>query len=111
MALRPIHYQKDEHVEAHIFVAFMAYTLLVTLRHRLRDLAPGLTPHAVLEKFGKVQMIDIHPPTTDNRTVIMSRYTKSDPELLLLKQLRMTFPDQPMPRMVGNLTKVDKLTM
>ena len=37
----------------------MAYTLHMTLRRRLRDLASGLTHHAVLEKFGTVQMIDV----------------------------------------------------
>ncbi len=32
LALRPIHHQKEERIEAHIFVAFLAYTLHVTLR-------------------------------------------------------------------------------
>jgi hypothetical protein len=111
LALRPIHHQKEERVEAHIFVAFMAYTLHVTLRRRLSDLAPGLTPRAVLEKFSTVQMIDIHLPTTDNRTVIMSRYTKPDFDLLLLlKQLKLSFPDQSLPKMAVNLTKADEWT-
>jgi hypothetical protein len=109
LALRPIHHQKEERVEAHIFVAFMAYTLHVTLRRHLHDLAPGLTPRAVLEKFSTVQMIDIHLPTTDNRTVIMSRYTKPEPDLLLLlKQLQLSFPDQPPPKMAVHLTKADE---
>ena len=112
LALRPIHHQKEERVEAHIFVAFMAYTLNVTLRRRLHDLAPGLTPRAVLEKFSTVQMIDIHLPTTDNRTVIMSRYTKPEPDLLLLlKQLQLSFPDQPPPKMAVHLTNVNKMML
>jgi hypothetical protein len=112
LALRPIHHQKEERVEAHIFVAFMAYTLHVTLRRRLHDLAPGLTPRAVLEKFSTVQMIDIHLPTTDNRTVIMSRYTKPEPDLLLLlKQLQLSFPDQPPPKMAVHLTKLNKMML
>ena len=111
LALRPIHHQKEERIEAHIFVAFMAYTLHVTLRQRLRDLAPGLTPRAVLEKFSTVQMIDIHLPTTDNRIVVMSRYTKPDLDLLLLlKQLKLSFPDQSLPKMAVNLTKADEGT-
>jgi transposase len=98
LALRPIHHQKEERIEAHIFVAFMAYTLHATMRRRLRDLAPGLPSRAVLEKFGTVQMIDVHLPTTDNRTVVMSRYNKPDSDLLLLlKQLKLSFPDQPKP--------------
>jgi hypothetical protein len=44
LAIRPIHHQKEKTIEAHIFVAFVAYALQVTLRRRLQDLAPGLTP-------------------------------------------------------------------
>jgi hypothetical protein len=103
LALRPVHHQKEERIEAHIFVAFMAYALHVTLRHRLQNLAPGLTPRAAIEKFSAVQMIDVHLPTTDGRTVIMSRYTQPEAELqILLKQLRLSFPGQPPPRMAGN---------
>lgn len=81
----------------------MAYALHVTLRRRLRDFAPGLTPRSVLEKFAAIQMIDIYLPTTDGRTVIMSRYTQPEPELrMLLQQLRLTFPSQSPPRMTIN---------
>jgi len=102
LAIRPIHHQKEKRVEAHIFVAFLAYALHVTLRRRLRDLAPGLTPRSVLEKFGSMQMIDIHLPTTDGRKIIMSRYTQPEPELqILLKQLRLSLPKQPPPRVTA----------
>jgi len=102
LAIRPIFHQKEERIEAHIFVAFLAYALQVTLRRRLRDLAPGLTPRSVLEKFGSVQMIDVHLPTTDGRKVILSRYTQPEPELqILLKQLRLSLPNQPPPRVTA----------
>ena len=103
LAIRPFHHQKDNRIEAHIFVAFMSYALHVTLRRRLRDLAPGLTPRSVLEKFSAVQMIDVHLPTTDGRKVIMSRYTQPEPELrVLLQQLRLSLPAQPPPRITSN---------
>jgi hypothetical protein len=99
LALRPIHHQKEPRIEAHIFVAFMAYALHVTLRRRLHTLAPGLTPRAALEKFSSVHMIGVHLPTTDSRTVIMSRHTQPEPELqILLKHLHLSFPSQPSPR-------------
>ena len=44
LAIRPIFHQTDERIEAHIFIAFMAYCLHVTLHHQLRSQAPGLTP-------------------------------------------------------------------
>jgi len=59
LAIRPIHHQLENRIEAHIFVAFLAYCLMVTLKQRLKALAPGLTPRAVLEKLAAIQMIDV----------------------------------------------------
>jgi hypothetical protein len=99
LALRPIFHQLEHRIVAHIFVAFMAYCLHVTLRARLRPLAPGLSPRAVLDKFAAMQMLDVHFPTTDGRTLILSRYTHSQPDhKLLLEQLNLTLPAQPPPR-------------
>lgn len=99
LAIRPIFHQKEQRVEAHIFVAFVAYALHVTLRQYLKYLAPGLTPRAVLEKFRAIQMIDVHLPTTDGRTVILSRHTHPEPEHeVLLQQLHLQLPNQPPPR-------------
>jgi hypothetical protein len=102
LALRPVYHQKEERIEAHIFLAFLAYCLHVTLRRWLRDLAPGLTPRSVLEKFAAVQMIDVHLPTTDGRQVILPRYTQPEKELqLLLDQMKLTLPEQPPPRITA----------
>ena len=102
LALRPLYHQKEGRVEAHIFVAFLAYCLHVTLRRWLRDLSPGLTPRSVLEKFAAVQMIDVHLPTTDGRHVILPRYTQPEKELqVLLHQLKLTLPEQPPPRITS----------
>ena len=84
-------------------VFFKIQEMHVTLRRRLRDLAPGLTPRSALEKFGSLQIIDLHLPTTDGRKIIMSRYTQPDPELqMLLKQLRLSLPNQPRPRVTAD---------
>ena len=103
LALRPLYHQKEERIEAHIFVAFLAYCLHVTLHRWVRDLAPGLTPRSVLEKFAAVQMIDVHLPTTDGRHVILPRYTQPEKELqVLLHQLKLTLPEQPPPRIAAS---------
>lgn len=57
----------DERVEAHIFVAFLAYCVQVTLKGNLRALAGGLTPREVIAKFKTIQMVDVLIPTTDGR--------------------------------------------
>jgi transposase len=99
LQLRPIYHQLERRIEAHIFVAFLAYCLHVTLRARLRPLAPGLTPRAVLDKLAAVQMLDVHFPTTDGRTLVLSRYTELTPDQkLLVKQLNLDMPPQPPPR-------------
>ena len=105
LAIRPIHHQKDERIEAHIFVAFVAYCLQATLKQRLRTLAPGLSPRAVLEKFAGIQMVDVHLPTTDGRHLILSRHTEPDADQkLLLQRLKMELPQQPPPRIAATVT-------
>jgi transposase len=105
--LRPIQHQLQHRIEAHIFVAFIAYCLHVTLRARLRPVAAGLTPRSVLDKFAAMQMLDVKFPTTDGRTLILSRYTEPDTDhKLLLEQLRLTLPPQPPPRITAGGQRV-----
>ena len=40
LGLRPIFDHKGERIEPHLFVAFLAYCLSITLRQQLRHLAP-----------------------------------------------------------------------
>jgi len=102
LALRPIYHQRENRIEAHILISFLAYCLHVSLHRRLRDLAPGLTPRAVLEKFATIQMLDVHLPTTDQRTVVMSRYTQPEPDVqLLLQRLKLQLPPQPPPKITN----------
>ena len=99
LAIRPIFHQGEHRVEAHIFIAFLAYCLQITLQRRLHALAPGLTARSALEKFAAVQMIDVHLPTTDGRELLLTRYTQPEPELqLLIQQLKLSLPPQPPPR-------------
>ncbi len=100
LGIRPVYHQKDDRIEAHIFVSFLAYCLQVTLKQRARAKAPGLTPRAILEKFKAMQMIDVHLPTTDGHNLILPRYTQPEKDLqLLLHQLNLTLPEQPPPRL------------
>jgi transposase len=104
LAIRPIHHQLEDRIEAHIFLSFIAYCLHVALRGKLRTLAPGLTPRAVLGKFATVQMLDVHFPTTDGRRLVMPRYTQPDKDLrLLLPPMGIELPSQPPPRIESRL--------
>ena len=102
LAIRPVFHQEEHRIEAHIFIAFLAYCVHVTLARQLKALAPGLTPRAVLEKFATVQMIDVFVPTTDGRELSLTRYTQPEPELkLLLEKLTLTLPAQAPPKITA----------
>ena len=99
LAIRPIFHQDPERIEAHVFLAFLAYCLYVTLGRQLKALAPGLTARSALEKFAAVKMVDVHIPTTDGRELQLTRYTEPERELeLLLERLKLILPAQPPPK-------------
>ena len=96
LGLRPIFHHKAERIEAHLFVAFLAYCLSITLRQQLRPLAPGLMPRVVLEKLAGLQLLDVIIPTTDGRELHLRRRTEPDQDIaLLLDRLGRTLPAQP----------------
>ena len=102
LGIRPIYHQLEHRVEAHILVAFLAYCLMATLKHRLQVHAPGLSPRAVLEKLAAIQALDVCLPTTDGRHLVMPRYTEPEADVaLLLHQLRLVLPQQPPPRLMS----------
>jgi len=112
LLLRPIFHQLEHRIEAHIFVAFIAYCLHVTLRARLSPLAPGLTPRAVLDKLAAIQMLDVHFPTTDGRTLILSRYTELNvDQKLLVRQLKLDLPSQPPPRITAPMRASERVPL
>jgi transposase len=104
LGLRPNHHQLEHRIEAHIFVAFMAYCLQVTLRHLLRSHAVGLTPPRVMEQMAGIQMLDVLAPTTTGQWLSMSRYTQPDrTQELLLSMLGLQLPPQPPPKITPDM--------
>jgi transposase len=102
LAVRPIYHQNEDRIEAHIFVAFLAYCLQVTLKARLRPLAGGITPREVIAKFKAIQMVDVHVPTTDGRELVLSRHTQPEADhRMLLERLRLRLPAQPPPKITA----------
>ena len=102
LAIRPVFHRDEKRIEAHIFIAFLAYCLQITLTRRLHSLAPGLTARSALAKFAAVQMIDVHLPTTDGREIILTRTTEPEPDLrLLIDRLKLQLPAQPPPKIAA----------
>lgn len=100
LQIRPIFHQKEERIEAHIFVAFLSYCLHVTLQGKLRSVAGGLTPRSLLEKFATMQMMDVCFPTEETgKELLFRRYTQPEKDhQVLLAQLGWELPEQPPPQ-------------
>jgi transposase len=100
LEIRPIFHQKERRIEAHIFVAYLAYCLQVTLQGKLRQVAGGLSARAVLEKFATMQMMDVYFPTEQpGKELVFRRYTQPEKDhQILLAQLGWQLPQQPPPR-------------
>jgi len=100
LQIRPIFHQKEDRIEAHIFVAYLAYCLHVTLQAKLRQVAGGLTPRTLLEKFATMQMMDVFFPTEEpGKELLFRRYTQPEKDhQMLLAQLGWELPEQPPPK-------------
>lgn len=102
LAIRPIYHQKEDRIEGHIFVAFLAYCVHVSLREQRRRKARGLTVRQLLGRFAAIQMLDVHFPTTDRRELIFRRYTQPESDQkLLLDQMGWRLPDQAPPKITA----------
>ena len=99
LGLRPIYHQLERRADAHVFIAFLAYCLQVTLKNQLMIRASGLTPASVLEKLSTIQMVEVWIPLLDGRWLVLPRHTQPEPDVqALLEQIRVTLPPQPPPR-------------
>ncbi len=100
LQIRPIFHQKEERIETHTFVAYLSYCLHVTLQAKLRQVAGGLTPRSLLEKFATMQMMDVFFPTEEpGKELLFRRYTQPEKDhQVLLAQLGWQLPEQPPPR-------------
>ncbi|HZC00698.1 MAG TPA: hypothetical protein VE844_04850, partial [Gammaproteobacteria bacterium] len=57
------------------------------------------------QKFAAMQRVDVHLPTIDGRYLILLRYTQPDQDQrLLLSQMKMELPKQPLPKITSNAT-------
>ena len=56
----------------------------------------------VLEKFGRMQLMDVHFPTTDGRELVFVRYTQPEKDQqLLLEQMKWQLPPQSPPKITA----------
>lgn len=68
LGLRPIWHHKENRVQAHIFVCFLAYAMWKTLEKWQERAGLGNSPRTIFEELKRIQSNDIVLPLTDDLT-------------------------------------------
>jgi transposase len=93
LRLRPVWHQKQERVQAHILVCFLAYVLRKALEGWSKRAGLGNSPTTLLEELARIQSTDVVAPTTDGRTMRLRCVVRPDkPQTILLQHLGLTLP-------------------
>jgi hypothetical protein len=93
LAIRPVWHQKEERVDAHILVCFLAYVLWKTLGQMCIAAGLGNEPRRVLNELSQIRLVDVVLPTRtgiDIRRRCVTRPTEH--QQILLDKLKLRLP-------------------
>jgi transposase len=94
LQLRPIWHQKQERVQAHILVCFLAFVLWKTLAQLCQRAGLGHEPRKVFEELADITLVDVVLPTHSGVTIrkrCISRATEH--QAILLQHLNLHLPN------------------
>jgi len=100
LAIRPIWHQKEDRVQAHILVCFLAYCLWKTLAQWMKASGLGDAPRRLVEEFARIKSGDVVLPTRTRdgrpgKTVRVRCVTTPDSaQKALLSRLGLTLPQR-----------------
>lgn len=95
LKLRPVWHQREDRVEAHILVCFLAYVLRKTLEGWSERAGLGHSPGKLLEEFARIQSTDVVLPTKDGRVVRLRCVVQPETsQKILLDHLGLTLPQR-----------------
>ena len=93
LVIRPVWHQREDRVQAHIFVCFLAYVLWKTLEQWTRRAELGNIPRTVLDELAQIRSVDVVLPTTDGRTLRVRCVVKPEQaQAMLLERLGLELP-------------------
>jgi hypothetical protein len=67
LAIRPVWHQREDRVQAHILVCFLAYVLWKTLEQWQHRAGLGQSPRTILDELRRIQSTDVVLPTEAGR--------------------------------------------
>lgn len=93
LSLRPVWHQKQERVQAHILVCFLAYVLWKTLGQTCLRAGLGHEPRKVLDEINGIKMAKVTMRTKAGTKLVKRCVTKpTDHQAILLHKLGMALP-------------------
>jgi len=97
LGLRPIWHQKEDRVQAHILVCFLAYVLWKTLGQKCQRAGLGDEPRRVFEELSEIELVDVVLPTRQGIEIRRRCITEpTDHQAILLAHLGMRLPKIPL---------------
>ena len=93
LKIRPVWHQKEERVQAHILVCFLAYVLWKTLGQCSRQAGLGDEPRRMFDELSRLKLVDVLLPTRAGPVIrkrCVSRPT--DHQQILLHRLGLNLP-------------------
>jgi len=93
LQIRPIWHQRQDRVEAHILVCFLAYVLWKTLGQMCRQKGLGDEPRRVIDELSQIRMVDVVLPTRSGVEIRKRCITQpTDHQAILLQWLGLHLP-------------------
>jgi transposase len=95
LQIRPIWHQKDERIQAHILVCFLAFVLWKTFGQMCKKAGLGDEPRRVFEELRTIAMVDVVLTTTTNQELRIRTVARPDrPTQILLHRLGLQLPER-----------------
>jgi transposase len=93
LRIRPVWHQKEERVQAHIPICFLAYVLWKTLGRLCHNAGLGDEPRKVLRELAQIKLTDVIPPTRNGTEIRLPRIETPDAhQRIILHRLKLTLP-------------------
>jgi transposase len=95
LRVRPVWHQKEDRVEAHILVCFLAYVLWKTLHQLAKAAGLGDEPRRIFDELGQISLVDVVLPTRKGPEIRRRCVRRpTDHQAILLNRLGLTLPRQ-----------------
>jgi transposase len=93
LALRPIWHQKQQRVQAHLLVCFLAYVLWKCLAQMCKQSGLGHEPRKIFDEISRIKLNDVILPTRNGIEIKLQCVTLPDEhQRILLQRLGLHLP-------------------